>query len=640
MTAGAGKSNATKMCLACSQEFSEDLTNCPKDGTTLMALPGRDDWVGKTLADRYEVTDLIGKGGMGVVYLGRHTRMERMVAIKMLQAELAQDDSSVKRFEQEAKAASCLNHPHLITLHDFGITPTGQPFLVMEFLEGRSLLEVIKLDGPVTPARAGKIFSQAADGLSHAHHQGIVHRDLKPSNILLIDRNGESDFVKVLDFGLAKLMPWSGKESQHLTKTGEVFGSPIYMSPEQCMGRELRPTSDIYSLCITLYEALTGKPPFRGPTSIQTASLHMHAPPPKFEEVRPDLCLPHALETVVMKGLQKDPNDRFQSMMEFSDALQTALNDATPVVLGVRTPSSSLKSFKPSSSRLPISSRQPSSSQQRINARNLSVDSTNAIPAHKIEQDKRKAEQAGQPSGLPIKIIIAAAVLCAIITSATAAVLWFTHRPMTPVAGTLYYVDLFSDPRCVDISDNATGTVRHFTLSEQAVSAFSDNNNNVIGHSIDKSGLGDAVQAEMLPQSNQWQSVKLQAKPDSQITTACEALRKFLEGACQNNGVDENEVGQDKIGLQKAFTSKTSKRIRKLLTEDYVHSGAQLTNLRKASCFKILRADSKGTSILVDPAEFVIGQEGYWRFNIDLNHRITTADKANLMEWNRETSSH
>jgi serine/threonine-protein kinase len=316
------------MCLACNKEYAGDMQICPDDKTSLIAIGREDPYLGKVLADRFDIIDIIGKGGMGVVYLAKHQVLDRMVAIKMLQAELTQDDSSVKRFQQEAKAASHLNHPHLISLYDFGVTPPpeNQPFLVMEYLEGKSLLDVLREEGPMEPKRAVKIFSEAADGLHHAHTVGILHRDLKPSNILLINHQGDRDFVKIVDFGLAKLMPWSGKESQHLTKTGEVFGSPIYMSPEQCMGKELRPTSDIYSLGITLFECLTGKPPFRGANSIQTASKHMSDPPPSFREVRPDLPLPEGLEKVVMKCLAKNTQDRFQNMADFKDALIAGLN--------------------------------------------------------------------------------------------------------------------------------------------------------------------------------------------------------------------------------------------------------------------------------------------------------------------------
>lgn len=324
---GVDKQAATmKICLACNRQFQgQSISACPDDGISLIALKTEDEFLGRTLANSYHVTERIGQGGMGVVYKANHQMLDRIVAIKMLQTELVADEMSVRRFNQEAKAASCLNHPHIITLFDFGVLPAGQPYLVMEYLPGNALIDEIKQRGPMDPLRVTKIFSEVADGLYHAHTQGIVHRDLKPSNIILIERDGDKDFVKIVDFGLAKLMPWSGKESQHLTKTGEVFGSPIYMSPEQCMGKALGPTSDIYSLGITLFEALVGKPPFRGSNSIQTASKHMSENPPRFAEMNPSVALSENLERVVAKTLQKQPEDRFQNMAEFKDALQAAV---------------------------------------------------------------------------------------------------------------------------------------------------------------------------------------------------------------------------------------------------------------------------------------------------------------------------
>jgi tRNA A-37 threonylcarbamoyl transferase component Bud32 len=313
-----------KICLACDRQFTGQEGSCPMDGTVLVPLK-ENNFIGSTLADRYLIQSLIGQGGMGLVFLAKHTMMDRTVAIKMLHQELLNDPLSVKRFQQEAKAASCLNHPNIITLHDFGITPQGQPFLCMEYLQGTPLQDLLKRYGPMDPPRAVRIFGQVCDALHHAHNQGIVHRDLKPSNILLVTHECDPEFVKVVDFGLAKLMPWSGKESQHLTKTGEVFGSPIYMSPEQCMGKQLDPRSDIYSLGVTLYEALTGKPPFRGQNSIQTASKHMSELPPTFGAVRPDLTLPPGLEAVVFRSLEKDPGKRYNTMAEMKEAMEKAL---------------------------------------------------------------------------------------------------------------------------------------------------------------------------------------------------------------------------------------------------------------------------------------------------------------------------
>ena len=313
-----------KMCLACNQTFEGTMTHCQKDGTQLVSF-GHDDNLGKIVSEKFKILELVGKGGMGAVYLAEDiTKKNTWVAIKMLHAQLSEDKNSVKRFQQEASAASDLQHPNLILQHDFGMIDGKNPYLVMEFLQGESLSDRIKEHGPINPVHCCRLFSQVMDGLKYAHDKGVVHRDIKPSNILLLEKDGE-EVVKVLDFGLAKLMPWSGKESQHLTKTGEVFGSPIYMSPEQCMGKQLEPSSDIYSLGITLYEALTGKPPFKGQNVVQTASKHLSDSPPPFEAIRPDLNLPINLQNVVFKALEKEPIHRFKTMQEFKEALVYAV---------------------------------------------------------------------------------------------------------------------------------------------------------------------------------------------------------------------------------------------------------------------------------------------------------------------------
>jgi serine/threonine protein kinase len=321
----------TRLCLACNRGYGEHVGVCPNDGTPLIRFKtGEDPWIGKLLAGRFQVKDQIGKGGIGVVYLAQDIKNDSPVAIKMLQLGLVFDDASIKRFSQEVTATSSMNHPHLVAWQDSGMTPIGQPFLVMEYLQGRSLRELIKVDGPLTAGRAVGIFAQVADGLEFAHQQGIVHRDLKPSNIILINHNGEADFAKVVDFGLAKLMPWANKSAQNLTRAGESFGSPIYMCPEQCLGKKLSPSSDVYSLAVALFEAVTGRPPFLGSNSVQTTSMHVHQPPPRFSDVRPNLELPEALQAVVMMALQKDPADRFQTMAQFRGALLDSLQNKNP----------------------------------------------------------------------------------------------------------------------------------------------------------------------------------------------------------------------------------------------------------------------------------------------------------------------
>lgn len=312
-----------KVCLECNRQFTGIVAACPHDGTLLVNVV-QDPLLGTTLAGNYEIQEVIGHGGMGVVYKARHALMDRIVAIKMLQAQLISDSMSVKRFQQESQSASRISHPNVITVYDFGISPSGQPFIVMDYLQGISLADVIKEDGQIGVERAIKILAQACDALDHAHKMGVIHRDVKPTNFVLINYDEEKDFVKVVDFGVAKLMN-STADGQRLTQAGEVCGSPVYMSPEQCTGGELDQRSDIYSMGIVIYETLTGKLPILGKTMVDTMSKHISEMPPSFAQARPDLYIPERLEQVVFKALAKDPNDRHQTMDELRIDLENAI---------------------------------------------------------------------------------------------------------------------------------------------------------------------------------------------------------------------------------------------------------------------------------------------------------------------------
>ncbi len=311
----------TKSCLTCGTGYSGELSVCPDDGTVLTPL-SQDVLIGTTIAGRYQVLSFIGRGGMSVVYKARHNYMERIAAIKMLHAHLVSNPQSLKRFQQEAQAASCLAHPNVMGVHDFGITPQGQPYLVMDYLQGLSLAELIEKEGQLSPERTYGIFIQACDALSHAHQKGVIHRDLKPSNIMLLDGEDHPDFVKIVDFGIAKLLSQSEKQGQHLTQTGEVFGSPLYMSPEQCLADQLDARSDIYSLGCVIYETLTGKSPLSGASMLETMYMHLNEPPLPFRKVRSDLNIPEELEAVVFRAMEKVPKDRQQSMAELRDELE------------------------------------------------------------------------------------------------------------------------------------------------------------------------------------------------------------------------------------------------------------------------------------------------------------------------------
>lgn len=280
-----------------------------------------DNLIGAVLSDKYRILEEVGRGGMSVVYKAIQEFVERPVAIKMLQSQLVSDQLSVKRFQQEAQAASLLKHESIIKTYDFGIV-NGRPYLVMDFLLGESLADVIKRDNQVDADRVMRIFIQACDALAHAHRHGVIHRDLKCSNIMLTDEaDGRGEQVKVVDFGIAKLMPSSGRQSQNLTQTGEIFGSPIYMSPEQCLGHQLDARSDIYSMGTMMYEALTGYPALMGRTIVETMEMQVRESPRAFSDIRPDLQLPNELERVVLRSLEKKPENRYQSMEEMRDAL-------------------------------------------------------------------------------------------------------------------------------------------------------------------------------------------------------------------------------------------------------------------------------------------------------------------------------
>jgi serine/threonine protein kinase len=313
-----------KVCPVCKREFPATQAVCPTDKSMLMYVQ-KDELIGTVLNDRYRVLVEVGRGGMSIVYKGVHEMMDRTVAIKMLQSQHVTDQLSIKRFQQEAQAASHLQHPNIITVYDCGVVATGQPYIVMDFLEGDSLTDMIKANNHVSYQRVVPIFIMACEALEHAHQKGVIHRDLKSSNIMLVEVEGKKDFVKVVDFGIAKLTNASGKVAQNLTQTGEIFGSPIYMSPEQCLGQNLDSRSDIYSMGAMMYEALTGLPPLMGDTIYATMKMHVSQMPEPFSRARSDLRIPETIERIAFKALAKKPEQRFQTMQEFRDALDGAL---------------------------------------------------------------------------------------------------------------------------------------------------------------------------------------------------------------------------------------------------------------------------------------------------------------------------
>jgi serine/threonine protein kinase len=283
--------------------------------------------VGQTLDGRYLIERKIGEGGMGVVYAARHLVIERPLAVKVLKREVARDQSTIKRFVQEAKAASRIGHPHIVDVTDFGTTPDGLTYSVMEYVDGSTLSSVIKLSAPLALERILPIAAQIAQALDAAHQKGIVHRDLKPENIFLINRDGRRDFVKIVDFGIAKVTPIDSNapsEGPRLTRAGAVFGTPEYMAPEQAAGRsDTDGRVDVYALGTIMYEMLTGRVPHKSESMVRTLAMQMLDPIEPPSRVRPDVPIAPEVEAVVMRALAKKREQRYQTMSELYDAIKS-----------------------------------------------------------------------------------------------------------------------------------------------------------------------------------------------------------------------------------------------------------------------------------------------------------------------------
>ena len=274
--------------------------------------------LGSVLADRYRVLRQLGQGGMGVVYEAEHVQLGKKVAIKLLLAKFADDPEAIARFQREALTVSQIGNPHIIDVVDIGVAPDGRSFVVLELLTGADLGVVLSRTGPMNPQRAIAIMQQVLQGVGAAHARGIVHRDLKPDNVFLVQRGTNVDFVKILDFGISKILD-AVDAKVRLTSTGTVVGTPIYMAPEQAMGGAIDHRADLYALGIMFYEMLAGRPPFDAPSYIALVTKHLHEEPPPLKQFRPDL--PNWLTAVVHRALEKEPDRRFASADAFLAAL-------------------------------------------------------------------------------------------------------------------------------------------------------------------------------------------------------------------------------------------------------------------------------------------------------------------------------
>lgn len=320
-----------KGCPKCGQQFSGAEEFCPQDGSTLEPLETdeTDPLIGTTLDGRYAIQSLLGEGGMGVVYLAIHAVIGKKCAVKVLRQEIANENDVSERFIQEARSAAAIGNEHVIEITDFGQTPDGSPYFVMEYLEGRALHDVLKATPKLEIPRALHIIGQCCEALAKAHEVGVIHRDLKPENLFLIKRGSDEDYVKVLDFGIAKV----ARETGRLTRTGTIFGTPQYMSPEQAAGTSMDERTDIYSLGIIMYEMLCGKVPFEADTFMGVLTKHLYEEPIPPSRRSPPVELEESVESVVLKSIAKKRDRRYRTMTEFQADLEAILAGETPHAL-------------------------------------------------------------------------------------------------------------------------------------------------------------------------------------------------------------------------------------------------------------------------------------------------------------------
>jgi len=341
-----------KYCTACQKTYPTDHVVCPTDNTRL--LVAHELQPGMIIRNKYQIIERIGIGGMGLVYRGRHLTFNELCAIKIVNDDIAGNANFLKRFQTEAIVTRKLRHPNAVRVDDFDYTEDGRPFIVMELVEGKNVSEVLQKEGALAVPRAIRIARQVGQAIGMAHKLGIVHRDLKPGNIILTTDEQGQEIAKVLDFGIAKLREAAGEERSEMTMTGMVVGTPLYMSPEQFLGKkaggEVDGRTDIYSLGIVLYQMITAQLPFDAETPYALMLQHLQGTARPPHELKPELHIPMALSQVILRAMEKSREERFQTAEEFvaaldqvtagslaDEALGTAI--AKPRIQAVPTPS-------------------------------------------------------------------------------------------------------------------------------------------------------------------------------------------------------------------------------------------------------------------------------------------------------------
>ncbi|MEM1414124.1 MAG: protein kinase [Myxococcota bacterium] len=344
----------TRRCDKCGRVYTDGEAFCPYDGAKLfderpqrdssevMGGVGVDPLVGKVLDGQYRLERVLGQGGMGTVYAAQRVGDGLEIAVKVLRRVDDDGGTAFRRFEREARAASKLGEEHIVQVYDFATSSEGVAYLVMELLRGEDLGDRLAREAMLPLEVAMPIAIQCCQAVGAAHAVGIVHRDLKPENVYLVDKDGRSDFVKVVDFGLARVtdLEYGTEPGRKLTRTGAIFGTPEYMSPEQCMGRKADHRSDVYALGVLIFEMLAGRAPYEDSTFMGILNQHMTAPPPTVTSLNPAAGVPDEVDAVLVACLAKRPEERPQSMGELADRLLVALrmadhNDVADALTGV-----------------------------------------------------------------------------------------------------------------------------------------------------------------------------------------------------------------------------------------------------------------------------------------------------------------
>jgi serine/threonine protein kinase len=304
--------------------------------------------------ENIEIMELTGKGGMSLVYKARQKQLDRIVAVKVLSKMAVRGEEGIKRFQKEAKLTSTLDHPNIVKTISFGVSDDGQPYLVMEYLEGLSLADELKQNGRLKLQKFKDVFLPALSALAQAHETGLVHRDIKPGNIMICRTDSGAETVKLVDFGIAKFFAEGANETCKLTKSGVVLGSPAYMSPEQCQGKPLDGRSDLYSMACVMYETLCGEPPFSGDSLLEVMQKHSVEPPPTVSELSRKIDIRRELAQVTLCGLAKDPAARPQTASEYARKLNEVLERITLDRVPVVRKTGAASSMKPAQQLLAI----------------------------------------------------------------------------------------------------------------------------------------------------------------------------------------------------------------------------------------------------------------------------------------------